>query len=368
MVTTDFVIGEDDFADLIINPTAQDAFYYFFNQRENRLVKRFVLDCTHPKVTYFCSVTLIKKGEKFTPRLHFTVRSESGRLARVRAQVNEETIRLKASVSLKDCHDQFWRLVSYLKSLAEIEDIPEQSFSLVSQADADIVTALRERDPASVKSIIRQLSEGIALSEQEVSELLQRKKRLKEFEHAIGQSAPENYWQNFFENNKWIFGYGLNYVILRVTDQPHFGGTQVTGKGGQKGDYWGVTGGEVRFTVLVEIKAPSTPLLAGTSEIRNGAWSLSKDLTDALAQTQANIDRWNREGARTEENRREFERQDIYTVTPKGIIVIGSLQRIKDDLHKLQTFERFRRSIGGIEVITFDELYDRARYIAEHQN
>src|SRR5580704_15345528 len=142
MVTTDFVIGEDDFADLIINPTAQDAFYYFFNQRENRLVKRFILDCTHPKVTYFCAVALIRKGEKFTPRLHFTIRSESGRLARVRAQVTDETIHLKASVSLKDCHDQFWRLVSYLKSLAEIEDIPEQSFSLVSQADADIVAAL----------------------------------------------------------------------------------------------------------------------------------------------------------------------------------------------------------------------------------
>lgn len=232
MVTTDFVIGEDDFADLIINPTAQDAFYYFFNQRLNRLVKRFVLDCTHPKVTYFCAVALIKKGEKFTPRLHFTIRSESGRLARIRAQVNEETIHLKASISLKDCHDQFWQLVSYLKSLAEIEDIPEQSFSLVSRADADIVVALRERDPASVKNIIRQLSEGIALSEQEVSELLQRKKRLREFEHAMEQCAPENHWQDFFETNKWIFGYGLNYVILRVTEQPHVGGTQVSGKGG----------------------------------------------------------------------------------------------------------------------------------------
>ena len=180
----------------------------------------------------------------------------------------------------------------------DIEGIPEGSFSLVSKAESEIVTALRERDPESIKSIIKQLSEGVALSQDEVNELLQRKKRLKEFEHALAQWAPESHWQDFFERNKWIFGYGLNYVILTMEGHPYVGGKQVTQKGGQIPDFLGITGGEVKFTVLVEIKAPATPLLGGKEEIRKGAWSLSQDLTGALAQIQANIHQWNREGAR----------------------------------------------------------------------
>src|ERR1700724_3378387 len=112
---TDFIVGQDDFNDLVINPTAQDSFYYFFS----------------------------------------------------------------------------------------------------------------ERDPESIKSIIKQLSEGVALSQDEVNELLQRKKRLKEFEHALAQWAPESHWQDFFERNKWIFGYGLNYVILTTKGHPYVGGKQV---------------------------------------------------------------------------------------------------------------------------------------------
>ena len=63
-----------------------------------------------------------------------------------------------------------------------------------------------------------------------------------------------------------------------------------------------------------------------------------------------------RQGSRTDENRGTLEKANIYTVKPKGIVVIGSLLEVKDDLHKLQTFERIRRSINGVEILTFDEL------------
>jgi len=216
VMETDFIVGQDSFADLIINPTSQDSFYFFFNQHGNRLVKRFVLDCTHPNVTYFCEVTLIKKNDKFTPRLHFTVKDETERLKRVRAQMNEETIHLKASVSLKECYAQFWQLISYLKSLAEVEVIPNESFSRISKAEAEIVAAIRQRDAGSVKNIIRQLLDGVSLSHDELNEMLKRKERHIEFRDYLSRMAPEAWWQSFFEQNKWIFGYGLNYVILKV--------------------------------------------------------------------------------------------------------------------------------------------------------
>jgi Shedu protein SduA, C-terminal len=368
MLQTDFIIGQDCFADLVVSPTSHENFYYLFNQSLNRLIKRFVLD-ERPRVGYFCEVTLIKKGEKFTPRLHFIVRDTTGKLAKVRAVKNEETIHLKASVNLNECYERFWQLISFLRSLSEIE-IPDESFSLVSKEEGEIVAAIRKRDTGSIKNIIRQLSttESISLSEEDLNELLKRRDRLGALSAGLKQQKTERWWQQFFNDNKWIFGYGLNYVILRLEEsQPNVGGTQTNRRGGQLPDYLASTSGKVRFTVLVEIKTPDTPLLCGTEEIRSGAWSLSQQLTDALAQTQANVDGWNERGSKLQENMDRFESQDIFTVKPKGIIVIGLLNEVWGNRHKLQTFERFRKSVHGVEIITFDELHERARFIVEHK-
>jgi hypothetical protein len=107
--------------------------------------------------------------------------------------------------------------------------------------------------------------------------------------------------------------------------------------------------------------------LQGSTEIRSGAWSLAKDLTDALWQIEANIDMWNKEGSVLADNRDAPEGRGVYTVQPKGIIVVGSLSQL-DKRSKWETFQRFRRSIHGIDIITFDELFQRAKYIVEKQN
>jgi hypothetical protein len=258
-----------------------------------------------------------------------------------------------------------------MQSLREIE-VPRSAFSLMSQGEAEIVTALRGRDAQSIVNIIKQLSstEGVKLSQEDINHLLKRRDVLAKFARGLKTSPDdETKWQNFFERNKWIFGYGLNYQILRQEQtQPHYGGTRVDGRGGQRGDYLTSTLGDINFTVLVEIKTPGTPLLQGKEEIRSGAWSLSKDLTDALSQIEANIDTWIKQGSVHPDNRDKLEGSGVYTVQPKGIIVIGTLAQFNSNRSKRETFQRFRRSIHGIDIITFDELYERAKYIVEKQN
>jgi len=144
----------------------------------------------------------------------------------------------------------------------------------------------------------------------------------------------------------------------------------VEGQGGQIPDSLGITKGNVKFSVIVEIKTPETPLLRD-KQVRRGAWGISKELIDAVAQIQANTDQWNVEGSRARQNQPKLE--GIHTVTPKGIVVIGSLSQFKDPAtqkdvqSKVFTFERFRRSLSNLEIITFDELYERARFIVEQQ-
>lgn len=366
----DFVIDKDGFADLQINSApAVDNFYYFYHSKQRRLITQFVLD-DRPRVSYVCKVSLIKKGEKFTPRLSFSIRDKSEKILEQGGAIEGNTYVLKANVSLEECHENFWKLISFLQSLRDVE-IPQGAFSLMSQGEAEIVAALRSRDAGSVVSIIKQLSStaGVKLSQEDVNQLLKRRDTLGRFEDAL-KTTPrtESEWQSFFEKNKWIFGYGLNYQVLKPEQvQPHYGGTRVDGTGGQKGDYLTSTTGDLDFTVLVEIKTPATPLLQGNVEIRNGAWSLSKDLTDALSQIEANVSTWDKQGSGQADNIDKFESRGVYTVQPKGIIVIGTLSQL-DSRSKRETFQRFRKSVHGIDILTFDELHERAKYIVEHKD
>jgi len=369
LVTTDnFYIGRDNFEDLEISPTEEGNFYYFLHKTKHKLIKQFVLD-DRKLVRYICQVTLIKKGDKFTPRLAFSIRDKSEN--KILSQSENETEKIhniKANVNLAECHENLWKLILFLQPLCSI-DIPQGTFSLISQAESEIVAALHGRNAESIKDIIKQLSstEGLFLSQADINQLLKRKEKLVEFEEAlVSHKSDEGWWQDFFEQNKWIFGYGLNYQILRQEQaQPHYGGTDVSGRGGQRGDYLTSTVGDSNFTVLVEIKTPSTPLLQGSDEIRNGAWSLSKNLTDALSQIEANIYTWEKEGSEQHDNRDKLENDRVYTVQPKGILVLGSLSEMKDVRNKRETFQRFRKSIHGIDIITFDELYNRAKFIIE---
>ena len=75
---------------------------------------------------------------------------------------------------------------------------------------------------------------------------------LRTFEQMLSdEKLTENDWQNFFEENIWIFGYGLRYQILRLIQaQPNYGGATVSGMGGQRGDFLTATEAETKFTCL----------------------------------------------------------------------------------------------------------------------
>jgi hypothetical protein len=365
----DFVVGQDKFEDLEIRPALTKNLHHLYDKARSQAVRQFVL-VEKPQVRYLCGVTLVKKDGRLTPRLELSIRDEAGHTKSGETGDQTSSHGIKARVNLDECHEPFWALLSYLQSLRQIE-VPKKKFSLVSEEESEIVSAIRERGVPSLKSIITQLSEtpGLTLSNEDINQLLRRREKLAEFQGALATHGDEKWWQSFFEENKWIFGYGLNYQILRhEQSQPHFGGTTVSGRGGKKGDYLTSTVGDARFTVLVEIKTPVTPLLQGSDEIRSGAWSLSKQLADSLSQIQASVAEWADRGSRQPDNLDRFEGAGIYTIQPKGIVVIGSLGEVKSVRSKRETFQRFRGSIHGIDVLTFDELHSRAKFIVEQKD
>jgi Domain of unknown function (DUF4263) len=366
---TDFILGRDSFADLTVVPHMTKGLYGFRHSKREQMVRYFVL-AESKELVHVCEVKLIKDKGKFTPRLHFSIRyrEDTTKFARVTIKRTEDTFAVRASVSLSGCHENYWELISYLKSLREL-DTPDKHFSLIPYGAEQIAAALTKHAPETVTAVLRLLSahEGLRFSEVDADEVLRRRARLEEFRRGLDAKWDEASWKEFFDHNKWIFGYGLDYRILRIEhSQANVGGAGLSGTGGRIPDYAVSTTGDARFMVFVEIKTAETLLLAGSKPQRNGAWMLSRDLVDGLTQVQACIQEWNSHGSKQDDNMEEMQRKNIRSIQPKAILVIGCLAEIKETLTKLTTFELFRQSLHGVEIITFDELYGRAKFIVEH--
>jgi len=173
-------------------------------------------------------------------------------------------------------------------------------------------------------------------------------------------------WGRFFDENRWIFGLGLRYQFLsQLQGQANYGGVNLTGGGAQIGDFLHYTEGEARFVVLVEIKLPESKIFqAGgrAQSYRNGVPGFAVEFANALAQVQVNSRTWDIEGSRTEANRDRLDRERIYTVHPRSLLIYGNTSEL-DSIEKRNCFEIFRGQLKSTEVVTYDELLKRAQFI-----
>jgi hypothetical protein len=123
---------------------------------------------------------------------------------------------------------------------------------------------------------------------------------------------------------------------------------------------------------LVEIKKSSTKLLR-QSEYRPGTWAPSTELGGAVAQCQETLraasDVFDTHHRVTDEHG-NLTGEELMSVQPRSFLVIGSLQQFQAEhgvnSARYRAFEDFRRNLQQPEILTFDELYERARFIVGH--
>ena len=61
--------------------------------------------------------------------------------------------------------------------------------------------------------------------------------------------------------------------------------------------------------------------------------------------------------------------EEAFNYSPKSFLVVGSLQEFVGDhgvnQERYRSFELFRRNTASTEIITFDELIERAQFIVQ---
>jgi hypothetical protein len=191
---------------------------------------------------------------------------------------------------------------------------------------------------------------------------------------AKGIGADEALWQAFFERNQWVFGYGLSYFFVTGFDNRKLeqvvDGYDLQTRG-KRTDGLMKTRGVISAVCFVEIKTHETRLLDTTS-YRAGCWAPSKELCGAVAQVQGTVAAAMQSLyglIRTKDARGSPTGEEVFNYRPRAFIVVGSLGQFTTEHgvneEQVRSFELYRNSISDIDILTFDELYERSRFIVD---
>jgi hypothetical protein len=249
-------------------------------------------------------------------------------------------------------------------------------------------------DPNGLKIISEIAKSNGLIGEGDIGNLYKKKEALSVFNNLMTDNSffsekkkewnkkrDEDVWQHFFETNKWIFGYGLEYVFNAPIEKDKF---QQTLKGnnfneyGKKPDGILKTLGMINFLNIVEIKTDKKDLIKTVTYRDSNVWAVSDELIGAVSQCQQYVRTSIRNLNEAIDIRKENgdrANEEVFCFSPKCFLLIGNMRRdfldqegkvINPD--KLSCFEYFRKNILTPEIITFDQLFYRAKNIIEHND
>lgn len=283
-------------------------------------------------------------------------------------------------------------ITTLLEFISNIQSVKLESGSPVNISDEDLKRlVISDRQARSLLSENQEIFSQILKSEitkEDIVTVGYRKKQLSFYEKLLTDQSyfddaktklkctNEALWQKFFEKNQWVFGYGLGYIFLSSLDDKKLEQIvqgHTVNNHGKRVDALMKTNGIISNLCFIEIKTNSTGLL-DSKPYRIGCWASSKELAGAVAQIQGTVASaietlthkvamQDKEGNPTDE--------EVFNYQPKSYLVIGNLDEFRNEhgvnKDKYRSFELYRKNTSNPEIITFDELFERAKYIV-HNN
>jgi hypothetical protein len=200
--------------------------------------------------------------------------------------------------------DEIGKLLEFISNL-QLVQFP--SSGGLNVTDGDLKRMILTRDQA-LRLVTQNQELVLELARSEVTRsdivaLGYRRKQLERFDQLLHDAdyfdkerresglSEEAIWQAFFEQNKWIFGYGLSYVFVAGLDERKLEQMLVgadLGSPGKRADAVLKTRGIIEALCFVEIKKPTAPLLQ-SKPYRAGCWAPSDDLAGGISQLQGTV-------------------------------------------------------------------------------
>lgn len=379
-----FNIKKDDIKTLLIKENSAKNNCYL-QDTNGVLYNGFIVYETKTTKT-LCKVAFYKSRDSnnYLPRLEFRKTNNNGV---VKKPLKEDIIiKFSDSEEVKN----FWILVNFLDGFKELVDTGDFQKKYKAISFESYIHEFKNKTEQEKVSELIQLTENTKLSNDDLKTILKnhRKKAvfgfycfLKEYDlkgknpfdyyrenRCIIQKGEEVIWHHFLKENDWIIGLNVDIKFIRdLLLEQKIGDENSKGSGSPKVDFIGVS----YFTTLIELKTSKTKIFKEnkTSSSRSNTWDFSTEFIEAYSQTLAQRTEINSGKNIIDESGLILDTKKNRVLDPKSVLIIGNRNiefphnRKLENEYKTDCFERLRRDIRNIEIITYDELFERAFHI-----
>ena len=171
-------------------------------------------------------------------------------------------------------------------------------------------------------------------------------------------NSDEGFWQIILSDNSYAFSQLFAAPVTFIQGRAYVGGTQLDGKDGRYLDFM-LSGGSANHAILVEIKAPTTKLLS--ARYRGNVYPPSRDLSGAVVQVNDYCDTLRKNVEQITRARKV----ELNTFNPRRIVLMGNYEEELTSPKMRASFELFRSSLAGVEIVTFDEFFRKVEQLAK---
>lgn len=339
-----------------------------------------------PTVKTICNVSFHKSkvDQKYLPRLEFRKVDKN---ASVKQSKGSDVI-----INFGDGEDarSLWKFIHFLQGFKELVDMGDFHSKYQAVSFDNYLVEFKTKIHADRIKELTSLTETTKLSNEEIKNLLFPQRRncihwfyafLKDLsknqvtafnayrtKHNITENGEEAIWHHFLKVNDWIIGLNVDVKFIRdLFSEQKVGAEDTKGKGSPTVDFLGIS----YFTTLIELKTSKTLVFKSdkSSKSRSNTWDFSNDFIEAYSQTLAQRTELNDDKKIVNGKGDIIDTQKHRILDPKSVLIIGNRNSEfphirKSELNiKSDCFERFRRDNRNVEIITFDELFERAFHI-----
>lgn len=172
----------------------------------------------------------------------------------------------------------------------------------------------------------------------------------------VGQK--EEFWQTQIKENPTFICQVLPYPAVIFEDKAFVGGKSFSNAGGKEVDFL-LQNSLTKNVALLEIKTPETKLLG--SEYRSGTYAISSELAGTVSQVLAYRDRLLKEFALLQYEHNKRSDQEIDVFNPVCLVLAGNISEELTSSDKRDALELFRNELKNVSIISFDELFGKAK-------
>ncbi|WSL16355.1 DUF4263 domain-containing protein [Streptomyces sp. NBC_01283] len=227
----------------------------------------------------------------------------------------------------------------------------------------EVLTKMRDAHLARVKNALTQPESQLTQSRRNTGGPETPKKsasnrltNLVEIWEESRENGSEEYWQQLFIDHPEAFCLTLEGKAYNLRSKCYVGGKSVDNTGGNVLDFLAQHGGNV---ALVEIKTPKTKLL-GSQRYRGNVYAPSGELAGSTVQVLEY-----RHSLVSNLPGLTFETPGLRATHPMSVIVIGNLTEECTNENQRRSFELYRSSFRDLKILTYDELFEGIRNLAE---